>query len=222
MLFVKIQKCKKKMNRLEFISQHNPFWAITISNFMDEYPEFKSYLYVAPLNPIEPIPYKNVRTLFEAIMHYICASGVRYDYAVKQWTIIYPLINQEDWNIILENVSNLLTNNKIQNKKREIYYKLCIFMNENNITHKNLDMTHINLLQKNVSGIGVGCVAWCKKYFTFDDDCIEYTDICFKKGFEKVYNTNSLSVIKQKVKEWQEKGFGRIGNLMILQIYTYA
>jgi hypothetical protein len=55
-----------------------------------------------------------------------------------------------------------------------------------------------------------------------DDDCIEYTDIYFKKGFEKIYHTESLSSRKQKSQEWQEKNFGRIGNLMILQIGGYA
>ena len=210
------------MNRLEFISQINPVWAVTISNFMDEYPEFKPYLFMAPINPIEPLPYTNVNTLFQAVMHYICAVGVRYTYAVKQWQLIYPLINCDEWETIIENSINLQNNTNIQNKKREIYYNLCQFMNENNINHKNLNVHHLKLLQKNVSGIGDGCIAWCKKYFTLDDDCIEYTDIYFKKGFEKIYQTDSLSSRKKKAKEWQEKKFGRIGNQMILQIGGYA
>lgn len=210
------------MSRLELISQINPIWAITISNFIEEYSEFKQYVYMAPINQIEQIPYKNVNTLFQAIMHYICSAGVRYTYAVKQWEIIYPLINLDEWENILEN-SILLRNNKnIQNKKREMYFNLCRFMNENNLTHKNLNVSHLKNLQKNVSGIGEGCIAWCKKYFTIDDDCIEYTDINFKKGFEKLYNTDSLALRKQKAKEWQEKGFGRIGSLMVLQIGVYA
>ena len=210
------------MNRLEFISQINPVWAVTISNFMDEYPEFKPYLFMAPINPIEPLPYTNVNTLFQAVMHYICAVGVRYTYAVKQWQLIYPLINCDEWETIIENSINLQNNTNIQNKKREIYYNLCQFMNDNNLNHKNLNVHHLKLLQKNVSGIGDGCIAWCKKYFTLDDDCIEYTDIYFKKGFEKIYKTDSLSSRKKKAKEWQEKKFGRIGNQMILQIGGYA
>lgn len=210
------------MNRLELISLINPEWSVTISNFMNEYPEFKPYLFMAPINPIEPLPYNNVNTLFQAVIHYICAVGVRYTYAVKQWQLIYPLINCDDWEIILENFINLQNNINIQNKKREIYYNLCQFMNENNINHKNLNVSHLKLLQKNVSGIGDGCIAWCKKYFTLDDDCIEYTDIYFKKGFEKIYHTDSFASRKHKAKEWQEKKFGRIANLMILQIGGYA
>ena len=210
------------MSRLELISQINPIWAITISNFIEEYPEFKQYVYMAPINQIEPIPYKNVTTLFQAIMHYICSAGVRYTYAYKQWEIIYPLINLDNWENIIENSILLRNNTNIQNKKREIYYNLCRFMNENNLTHKNLTVSHLKNLQKNLSGIGEGCIAWCKKYFTIDDDCIEYTDINFKKGFVKLYNTDSLPLRKQKAKEWQEKGFGRIGSLMVLQIGVYA
>lgn len=210
------------MNRLELISLINPEWGLIISNFMEEYPEFKPYLFMAPINPIETLPYTNVNTLFQAIMHYICAVGVRYTYAVKQWQIIYPLINCDDWEKILENSINLQNNINIQNKKREIYYNLCQFMNENNLNHKNLNVSHLKLLQKNVSGIGDGCIAWCKKYFTIDDDCIEYTDIYFKKGFQKIYHTDSLASRKQKAKEWEEKKFGRIGNLMILQVGGYT
>ena len=210
------------MNHLDLISQINPSWAITISNFIEEYPEFKQYVYMAPINQIEPIPYKNVTTLFQAIMHYICSAGVRYTYAFKQWEIIYPLINLDDWENIIENSILLRNNTNIQNKKREIYFNLCRFMNENNLTHKTLTVAHLKNLQKNLSGIGEGCIAWCKKYFTIDDDCIEYTDINFKKGFVKLYNTDSLPLRKQKAKEWQEKGFGRIGSLMVLQIGVYA
>ena len=210
------------MSRLELISQINPIWAVTISNFIEEYPEFKQYVYMAPVNQIEPIPYKNVSTLFQAIMHYICSAGVRYTYAFKQWEIIYPLINLDNWENIIENVMLLRNNTNIQNKKREIYFNLCRFMNENNLTHKTLTVAHLKNLQKNLSGIGEGCIAWCKKYFTIDDDCIEYTDINFKKGFAKLYKTESIAIRKQKAKEWQEKGFGRIGSLMVLQIGVYA
>lgn len=207
------------MNRLTFMQ---PEWATTVTIFVEEYPEFKPYLYLAPLNCVEPIPYENVNTLFEAIVHYICAVGVRYDYAIKQWKYIYPFINTDNWTTIIENVDSFRVDVKIQNKKREIYYNLCQFMNENNLTHKNLTTTHLKMLQKNVKGVGDGCVAWCKKYFTFDDDCVEYTDINFKKGFAKVYGVETLSLRKKKAIEWQQKKFGRIGSLMVLQIGHYA
>ena len=210
------------MNRLQYISQINPFWAVHISNFIEEYPEFKQYEYLIPIHPVEPIPYTNVNTLFQAIMHYICAMGVRYSYAIKQWEIMYPLINLDDWEKIRENMLLLQTNPQIQNKKKSIYHKVCEVMNEHTLNHENIHISNIEVLRKHVSGIGVGCVAWCKKYFSFDDDCVEYTDICFVKGFEKVYHTKNMSQRKQKAKEWKDKGFGRISNLMVLQISEYA
>ena len=210
------------MNRLTIISQVNPQWAVTIYEFISQYPEFSQYQYLAPINSTESIPYKNVNSLFEAILYYICAAGVRYTYAVKQWEIIYPQVSCDSWEKIIENTESMLTNINIQNKKREIYNNICRYMNENNLNHKNLNISHLKNLQKNVSGIGVGCVAWCKKYFTLDDDCVEYTDITFKKGFKKLYDTDALSLRKQKAKEWQEKNLGRIANLMVLQIGGYT
>lgn len=210
------------MSRLELISQINPVWAVTISEFMDAYPEFKIYAYMAPINQNEPIPYQNVNTLFQGIMHYICAVGVKYTYAINQWSIIFPLINLNSWETIMTNLVSLKNNPNIQNKKRDIYYNLCKFMDENNLNHTNINIEHLELLKTCVAGIGDGCVSWCKRYFSTDSNCVEYTDIMFKRGFEKLYNTQSLALRKQKANEWQKKGFGRIGNLMIMQIGGYA
>lgn len=163
------------MDRIQLISLVNPEWAVIINTFIEEYPEFRQYAYLAPLNEIEPIHYNNVNTLFEAIMHYICAVGVRYSYAIQQWELIYPFINCKNWETIMENSINLRYNVDIQPKKREIYYNFIQFLNENNLNHTNLNPSHLKFIQKNVSGIGVGCIAWCKKYFTMDDDCIRKT-----------------------------------------------
>lgn len=210
------------MDRLQMISRINPIWAFTIRDFVDEYPEFTPYLYLVPVNPIEKIGYKNVSTLFESIMHYICSAGVRYSYAVKQWDIIYPLISSSNWEIIMENIEGIRNNINIQPKKREIYYNLCRYMNENHLNSNNITTNNLKNIQKNVGGIGVGCVAWCKKYFSNDDDCIEYTDLMFKKGFSKLYNTNSISAMKLKSEEWINKNFGRVANLFIINIGGYT
>lgn len=162
------------------------------------------------------IPYTNVNTLFQAILHYICAVGVRYSYAINQWKLIYPLINTDNWDTIVENMKNMCDDSRIQNKKRIIYYNVCEFMCSNNLTHTTITPTDINLLKQNVKGIGDGCVAWVKKFFTTDDDCVEYTDIYFKKGFENIYGEETLTIRRKKAKEWQEKGYGRIANQMVL------
>lgn len=193
-------------------------WANKISQFIKQYPEFEPYLYLVPLNPIEPIPYTNVNNLFQAIMHYICAVGVRYSYAINQWTFIYDAINKETWEEILSGVEQIRINPNIQPKKREIYYNLCKFMDEQELTHETITTKHLKLLQQNIKGIGDGCIAWCRKYFTYDDDCVEYTDIYFKKGFKKIYGNDNLKNRKMKAQEFVNNGFGRIANLMILAI----
>lgn len=208
----------QKMNRLSYVANTNPEWAQTIIRFFEAYPEFADYSYRLPLRPIEPVPYTNVNNLFQAVLHYVCATGVRYSYAVAQWITVYEAINVDTWEQIMVNVEALRNNPVIQNKKRELYYQLCSFMNQNGIDHISLSVSHLPLLQKNVKGIGEGCVAWCRKYFSTEDDCVEYTDIGFKKGFLKLYKKDSLSERKKKSKEWVEKGFGRIANLMVLAI----
>jgi hypothetical protein len=210
------------MNRLELISYCNPVWAVTIQQFIELYPEFMPYVYLAPMNPIEPLPYKNVNGLFQAIMFYVCSAGVRASYACRQWELIYNALNVDTWEIILQNCTNLQTNTLIQPKKRNIYYNICKYMDENGLQYNNLNIHDLKLLQQNIHGIGDGCIAWCKKYFTVDDDCVEYTDINFKKGFEKIYQTTSVAMRRQKATEWTSRNFGRIANLMTIQIGGYS
>lgn len=193
-------------------------WHDTICCFLMDYPEFKPVGHLAPSLPNYRIPYTNVNTLFQAIMHYICAVGVRYSYAIEQWKIIYPLINVDTWEDIVKSMKRINDHEdpRIQNKKRPIYYNLCVFMSANNLTHTTIIPSNIIDIKQNVSGIGDGCVAWVKKFFTTDDDCVEYTDIIFKKGFKCVYGEDSLAMRKKKTKEWVSKGYGRIANYMVM------
>jgi hypothetical protein len=203
-------------------SMGDPIWGSTVERFLLTYPEFQEYVHVAPMCSREPIPYPNVTTLFESIMHYICSSGVRYDYAYYQWETIYPLISAEhDWTEIVLNIESMRSDSRIQPKKRDIYYGLCSYMIDNGLDHTNVSLSDLKAISEKVNGIGPGCVAWCKKYYTSDDDCVEYTDINFKKGFHKLYNTDSLSDRKKKSEEWRSAGFGRIANLFVQNI-TYS
>jgi hypothetical protein len=206
------------MNRFEYIQLTNPEWANKVSNFVADYPEFLPYVYLIPVTPNYRIHYKNVNTIFQAVLFYICKAGVRMDYAMKQWDIIYPLINKDSWEEILVNMELLKQHTSIQPKKREVYYNICIFMNNSNITHKTINSSHISLIKKNVKGVGEGCIAYIKTYFTDDDDCIETTHINFKKGFVKIYGNDSMNLINQKKKEWISKNYGRIANLFVFQM----
>jgi len=204
--------------RLQIISLIDTKWANHIYKFIQEYPEFIPYVYVAPLYKLEPIPYPHISSLFHGIIHYICSAGVRYSYASKQWDYIHTFLNHDSWDTIMNSIYQLSIDKNIQPKKRLIYFNLCQVMNKHNLNHMNITISHLKLLQKEVKGIGPSCVAWCKKYFTMDDDCIEYTDIGFITGFNHLYQTHNIITRKQKIKEWIDKGFGRIANLMVSNI----
>lgn len=206
------------MNKLEIIQLVNPEWGILLQCFLMDYPEFKPYSYRLPMSPSYPLPFENVNTLFQAIFYYICASGVNFNYALKQWEYIYPLINTNNWEELCERVMNFRADQRIQPKKREIYYNICEFMKLQNLTHNTIQPDNVSLLKENVKGIGVGCIAWIKKHFTSSDDCVEYTDIYFKKGFKILYKNDTLKMRKNKADEWKEKGYGRLANYMVLGI----
>lgn len=209
------------MDRLEFIYTINPEWSNQIVSFMCDYPEFQPYMNRAPLTPICTIPYKNVHTVFQAVLYYVCASGVRFSYALEQWDIIYPcILETKTWTEIVQNVSRLKDDARIQKKKREIYHNICVLMDSHSITHIHLQNNPelISMFRTQVSGIGDGCVAWIYRYFTLRDDCVEYTDFCFRKGFRVIYGADkdTTSFRKKRAKEWTEKKVGRIANLMVL------
>jgi hypothetical protein len=214
------------MNRINQITQINPVWAANINEFLNKYPEFKQYEYLVPISPVTGPQYKNVNTLFEGLMWYICAAGVRYTYAVKQWQIIYPLIEQtlnNTWSIVYSNITTKLDIiGGIQPKKLSIYKHVMQYMRTNNITHIDITIADIYNICNTVNGVGDGCLAWCKRCFTGDDDCVEYTDIKFKKGFMKIYHVDTLALRKQKAREWANLGFGRISSMMIMLISCYA
>jgi hypothetical protein len=116
----------------------------------------------------------------------------------------------------MENMNSLQTNPNIQPKKKEIYLNICTYLNEHSISHHSINISHMQLLRENIKGIGIGCLAWINKYFTNNDDCVEYTDIKFKKGFKRIYGECKTNIMKIKADEWKNKKYGRIANLMVL------
>jgi hypothetical protein len=211
----------KRMSSMNAIIQliRDPEWSATVQRFFIEYPEFQEYRHLVPLRPKESIPYDNVKTLFESIVHYIASAGVRYTYAYNQYQMIYQRMQVSD---PIEILKELETDPKVQPKKRPIYSGLASYMTRKGLTTETLRMEHMKDLAMSVKGIGPGCVAWCKKYFTQDDDCIEYTDINFMKGFKVLYGEHKLKDRKLKSDEWKAKGFGRLVNVFVQNIEFYA
>lgn len=206
------------MERIEFISENDPMWAMTIINFFNDYPEFVKYAYMVPLFRAEHMPYKNVNNLFEGLLFYVCSAGVRFAYALKQWEILYPIICYGDLSAVIEKLEQ---NDKIQPKKKTIYLSICGFMRNNGILRTAITIQNVEQIKGCVSGVGDGCVAWCKRYFSNDDDWVEYSDGYFVTGFEIMYGTKSATARKKKADEWISKGYGRISSLMVMALsYT--
>ncbi len=206
------------MERIEFISEHDPVWASKIISFFNDYPEFVKYAYLIPLMRAEPMPYKNVHTLFGGLMFYVCSAGVRFAYALSQWEILYPIISTGtvDLSTMIQKIEQ---NDKIQPKKKTIYISILRFMRETGVS--TFTIQTVEQIKRNVSGVGDGCVAWCKRYFSDDDDWVEYSDGYFVTGFEIMYGTKSAAARKKKAAEWISKGYGRISSLMVMALsYT--
>lgn len=212
------------IDRIEMISIVNPKWAVKITQFLENFPEFKKYRGIASMT--EKAVSSNEEwmpiTLFENLIYYICSSGVRYSYAVNQFKIIIKYLRCGDWNYITGNLYNFLNNNNIQPKKKSIYWNTLLWMHNNGINNNTITYEHILVMKNQISGIGDGLVAYITSQFTNSDNCLEYTDIIFCKGFEKVYGTKNKSIIKQKCQDYTNKGFGRVANSFMFQIYHYA
>lgn len=209
------------MDTIELIHAVNPEWGNRIFMFLCDYPEFQPYMHLAPLSPKCTIPYANVHSVFQAILYYVCASGVRFSYALQQWELLY-ISDSASWEETVQHFARLKDDPRIQKKKREIYFNICMCMVQHSITKQQLNETPelVSIFRTHVSGIGDGCVAWVHRYFTLRDDCVEYTDICFRKGFRIVYGAekDTTRFRKQMVAEWNQKQMGRVANLFIFRI----
>lgn len=211
------------IDRLEMIALINPEWAIKICEFLENYPEFQKYRHIASLQdrPNSSGEEWMPKTLFEHVLYYICASGVRYTYAISQFKIVVNFL-RSDWIYITSNIYTFLSTNNIQPKKKSIYWNTLLWMYNRNITKDTLTYENILSMKYDVVGIGDGLVAYITTNYTNYDTCLQYTDINFCKGFEKVYGIKDKSSIKQKCEEYTSRGFGRVANSLMFQISHYA
>ena len=210
------------MDRLLQISLLNPEWAVNISEFITTYPEFRPYLYMAPMSPIIKLPHTEIKTLFDCFIWYVSQSGVKYSYAEKQLLIIFPLIKHPNWNTVHSNLISLQTNINIQPKKRQVYFNIANYMMIHNMTHNTFTIDNIIDISQQKIGVGDSCVGFCKGIYTNDDDGVECTDMYFMRAYNKIYGTDNRTHIKYKVDKWKLEGFGKIANMMMFQIHHYS
>lgn len=211
------------LNRIEQIKLYDLNWANTIIKFITTFPEFAKYQEIAPFN-MKPRVFNSDGPdgIFENIIYYISASGVRFSYAKKQFDKLKTFIRSGDWNYLCNNLYNFLTTNDIQNKKKNIYWCVFNWMVIHNVDKNNITIDNVLNMKQEISGLGVGFEAHMKLLFTNEDNCIEYSDINYKKGFRIVYgNVSDLDIVNRS-KLFIEMGFGRLANMFMFQIYHYS
>jgi hypothetical protein len=202
------------MDRLALISQLDPDWYTTIENFLIHNPEFGPYSYLVPIQrPIYNTRLKH-KYFIDHLIFYICETGVNRNYAQKQWGLIKPFLEQNNYHIGLM-VDQL--EDQIQPKKREIYRDL--WEKVKNIGPLEFNLDH--LLKTKIKGVGVGCIGQLKQFWSTDNNSVEISDRGFVQGFAKVYQLEkpTPSQIQKKVDSWDS---GKIvGSLICTQIYHY-
>ena len=225
-----------QMNRLEKIISNDTEWGTKIKDFMDVFPEFLKFQEISPLesgrlssrnenrlNLLEPNKgFEEPVSIFETIIYYVAASGVRFSYAISQWIKLKQFINKSDWNKNCTELWHFLNDNNIQPAKKDVYWNIISWMVIHSITKDTITMDNVYRMKHEIKGLGVGFEAFMKSKFTDLDNFCSYTDISFKKGFTKVYGPSTDTEIKKKSKLFIEMGFGRVADRFMFQICHYA
>lgn len=207
-------------SRLEMIGYHNPELAIKYSCMIEDFPELKPFIYVAPIKlHAEEC---DVNTIFETILYYVANTGVNVKYANSQYDIIKTYIRSNSWDTIVYYISWLFHNYNIQPKKRQIYIDIITFMQNNGYNKDNITVEFAIYMKDHIKGLGDGYLGYIKNKYTNNQDCIQYTDMYFKKGFKKVYGTDNLSVIKNKCNEINNRGYGKFFSALLFNIAHYV
>lgn len=210
------------MDRIEMIGNVNPEWAIEIATFLELFPEFSRYRKIASMTSksVSENEWWHPKTIFERCIYYPCAAGVRFEYAIEQYKVIVNFLRSGDWLTICYGLQNFLNSHNIQPKKKQIYWDIFSFMNNNGLNPDTLTIEHVERMKNEVKGLGEGFIGNMREQFSNSDNVCQYTDINYIKGFIKVYGSNFG--IKEKSEMWMSMGFGRVSNSFMFQIFHYG
>jgi len=198
-------------DRLEVIFSTNPTYGCRIIDFISKNPEFESIAYLFPLTDKLICFNKDTdpKCMFEFLLYYIAEAGVNANYGHQQYLIIR------------QNFNNLNLSN-IQPKKKQVYIDINNYLLKRNIKPNELKLEDIVDLKNNVKGVGDGCLTFL--YTIYDTDKVtlpNYSDIGFKKGYQKFYKLDyrpTKAEIIKKSKGWTDV---HLVNVLMQQCYTY-
>lgn len=207
-------------DRISYLLYTNYKYATEIIDFMGQNPEFLKIGHLISLTE-KCVGYDDPempQNVFEMLIYYIANAGVNANYSHQQWIMIKDYIRSHQ----LDPLTNLLTAvNKIQPKKQQIYTDINIYLIQNNINHYDLTLENVITMQHKIKGIGDGCITHINMRFDGEITLPDYSDIGFKKGFQKFYKLDKRPTKKQifeKTKDWSNV---KIGNMMMSQCYHY-
>jgi predicted nucleotidyltransferase len=186
--------------RLNLIKSIDPEWANMIMSFVDKFPEFYPYIYMAAITRKAVFDVK-LNTVKEMLIYYVCHAGVKNSYGDMLW----EKVKEKDYT-------------KIPLKKKETILEI-LKLNEK-------DLSTPEAIEKiNISGVGYGA----KKFVLsqrFDDlNTIDYTDRIFQNGLIKLYSLPKRPTPTQARKlteRWKETGIAGVGNMFVFAISHYT
>lgn len=185
------------MDRLTFIAQFDPLWALMIRDFVDLNPIFKKYLELAP-STRKPLLNLKWRTPNDILRWYVCHTGVRNSYGDELYKYVETGGREE---------SKLKKKTTTINDIDELDKITCIE-----------DVENIN-----IKGVGIGAKNFIKRYVYDDFGVVDYTDRIFLKGICKLYDKEKLTPTQAKKISDEWKGnFKGIGSAFCFQIAHYA
>ena len=225
------------LQRLENVMQMDPEWGAEIAEFMNSNPEFKSYMKVLPYtrypmgygkNKSEPLADPSMPrndSIIEHLIYYVCCAGVRYTYALKQWSAMCQVLRENGYNIGAM-VDRLETTLPLQPRKIQVYRDIQTWLTNHDLKPSEMTLETVTAPTFKVKGVGAGAIAHLKKFFGNSASmagAVEYTDRGFIGGFCKVYGLEkkpTTAQIMKKVQEWGD--FKAVGNVMCFQVYHYC
>ena len=183
------------MNRLEHIFNSDPEWGADIVEFVNENPEFKTYLKYVALNRYSEIP-KSLVTIKDMLKYYVSFAGVNANYGCK----VFEWVKNLEYNhltdkkrVIMEAIDQLP-----EISTREEFNKIVI------------------------SGVGEGAKSFiCQHYFR-DTDIIYPSDRIFQKGLSQIYGINKVSVSEAKSRAQKWQGKRSVGSMFCFQVGNYG
>lgn len=197
---------EKNRQRIALVYLIDPKWAEMVLSFVEKFPEFYPYLYLTATTRkiVEDIDFKSIK---ERLIYYVCHAGVRTSYGLWLWNRVRYL-----------NAKEISRDEKITKKKKDTILSI-LDLDESKLKTKE-DIENIK-----ISGVGHGCKRYILSQVFDDVNTVDWSDLNFLKGLQKLYNLEKKPTPNQAKKmtsKWLETGIAGVGTMFVFGIYHYT